>query len=170
MLSTELENLAAQLGRMLSARGIMLATAESCTGGYIGQTVTAVSGSSAWFDRGFITYSNDAKKDLLGVQQSTLARHGAVSAETVREMASGVLKHSKAGLALAVSGIAGPSGGSAEKPVGTVFIGCALRNGVELQHRFLFDGDRQAIRYASVEQALRGACDLLDKAGAYPIA
>lgn len=161
---------AVRLGQLLKARGMMLATAESCTGGYIGQTVTAVSGSSAWFDRGFITYSNEAKQDMLGVRHQTLAQFGAVSAETVNEMAAGVLKHSRAGIAIAVSGIAGPSGGSVEKPVGTVFIGWALRDGLQRQQRFLFHGDRQDVREASVEQALLGACAVIDLAGEYPIA
>ena len=113
-----LYQLAEEAGLALKARGWMLATAESCTGGWVGEAVTAVAGSSAWFDRGFITYSNEAKQEMLGVSAETLARYGAVSEETVREMAAGVLLHSQAQISLAISGIAGPSGGSPGKAGG----------------------------------------------------
>ncbi len=119
-MDSELDPLARRLGECLAARGWMLATAESCTGGWIAAAVTAIGGSSAWFDRGFVTYSNDAKVDMLGVSPHTLATHGAVSEETVREMAAGALARSRAQLAVAVSGIAGPSGGTAAKSVGMV--------------------------------------------------
>src|SRR6267378_6142195 len=115
-----LKTLARRVGARLKNRNLKLATAESCTGGWIAQAVTSVSGSSEWFDRGFVTYSNDAKKELLGVRARTLSRHGAVSEETAREMASGALARSRAQVALAVTGIAGPGGGTRKKPVGLV--------------------------------------------------
>src|ERR1700704_1752303 len=111
--------LAEKLGAHLKARGAMLVTAESCTGGWAAQAVTAIAGSSGWFERGFVTYSNAAKQEMLGVRPETLARHGGVSEETARERALGALAHSHAPIALAITGVAGPSGGSAEKPVGT---------------------------------------------------
>src|SRR5262245_38193992 len=115
-----LESLARRVGASLKKRKLKLATAESCTGGWISQAVTSVAGSSAWFDRGFVTYSNEAKKELLGVRARTLLRRGAVSRETAKEMASGALERSRAQVAVAVTGIAGPGGGTREKPVGTV--------------------------------------------------
>jgi nicotinamide-nucleotide amidase len=113
-----MDELAKKLGQRLKAQGQKLVTAESCTGGWVAQVVTSVAGSSDWFERGFVTYSNDAKHDLLGVSQSTLKKHGSVSEETAREMARGALARSKGTLALAVTGVAGPGGGSPEKPVG----------------------------------------------------
>lgn len=152
---TELETLAAELGAALSRRGWMLAAAESCTGGWAAQALTAVAGSSAWFERGFVTYSNEAKMEMLGVRADTLTRFGAVSEETAREMAEGVRVHSRAQAAFAITGIAGPSGGSADKPVGTVCFAWA-RPGVEVvTERSCFAGDRQAIRAQSVALALR---------------
>ncbi len=126
---SELELLAERLGRELLNRGEWLATAESCTGGWAAQAVTAVAGSSAWFDRGFVTYSNDAKIEMLGVTATTLERHGAVSEATARAMAQGALKHSRAIWALAITGIAGPTGGTPAKPVGMVCLAWAQRNG-----------------------------------------
>src|SRR3990170_5584893 len=114
----QLEDLARQVGQALKRHGLMLATAESCTGGWVAQAVTSVSGSSEWFDRGFVTYSNQAKCEMLGVRPETLAAHGAVSEPTAREMATGALEHSGAGVAVAVTGVAGPTGGSPEKPGG----------------------------------------------------
>lgn len=157
----ELETLAAKLGEALLARGSMLATAESCTGGWVAEAVTAIAGSSAWFDRGFVTYSNEAKQDMLGVRADSLAQHGAVSEAVVREMAAGVLAHSRADLVVAISGIAGPAGGSAEKPVGTVWVAWATRAGAQRVQRFHFDGDRAAVRRQSVLAALQGALALL---------
>ncbi|MCU0842074.1 MAG: nicotinamide-nucleotide amidohydrolase family protein [Thiobacillaceae bacterium] len=157
----ELEQLAARLGEALVRRGWMLASAESCTGGWAAQAITAVAGSSAWFDRGFVTYSNAAKQDMLGVRAETLARHGAVSEATVREMAAGGLARGQARAVFAISGIAGPAGGSPETPVGTVCFAWALAGRPlesEVRH---FDGDRRAIRAQSVKAALQGLLDRL---------
>jgi nicotinamide-nucleotide amidase len=154
--------LAEQVGTALKAQGMMLATAESCTGGGIAQALTDISGSSAWFERGFVTYANDAKIEMLGVQQSTLDAHGAVSEATVREMAIGALAHSHAHISLAVSGVAGPTGGTAEKPVGTVWFGWAFRDGEVYTHLHHLAGDRAAVREQSVEIALNGVINLLN--------
>ena len=157
----DLETLAAQLGESLRQRGLMLATAESCTGGWVAQAITAISGSSQWFERGFVTYSNDAKVEMLGVRPATLEQHGAVSESTVREMAQGALAHSHAQVAVAVSGIAGPGGGSLEKPVGTVCLAWA-GNGMETRtHCLQFMGNREAVRRQAVAALLRGLLDLL---------
>jgi len=153
-------DLAARLGSVLKARGLYLATAESCTGGWIGQAVTAVSGSSEWYDRGFVTYSDDAKRELLGVTEETLTRAGAVSEAAAREMARGALARSRAQLAVAVSGVAGPTGGTPAKPVGTVCIAW-VREGIEafaVTHHF--HGDREAVRRQTVVAALDGLLDL----------
>jgi len=140
---------------------MMLVTAESCTGGGVAQAVTDVAGSSAWFERGFVTYTNQAKVEMLGVRQSTLDAYGAVSEMTVREMAAGAIAHSHAHIALAVSGIAGPGGGSPEKPVGTVWFAWALRHGDVQVCRHQLAGDRGAVRAQSVEIALQGVLDSL---------
>ncbi|NTV11243.1 MAG: nicotinamide-nucleotide amidase [Zoogloea sp.] len=148
--------LSVQVGEQLAARGWTLATAESCTGGWVAEVVTATAGSSAWFDRGFVTYSNAAKEDMLGVRTDTLIAHGAVSEAVVREMAAGALAHSAADIALAISGIAGPGGATPTKPVGMVCLAWALRTGgVAVQTRH-FDGDREAVRRQSVIAALEG--------------
>ena len=157
----ELYQLAEKTGQALKARGWMLATAESCTGGWVGEAVTAVAGSSSWYDRGFITYTNESKQEMLGVQAETLARHGAVSEETVCEMAAGVLLHSQAHISLAISGIAGPAGGSPGKPVGTVCFAWAVKNGPLKNERRVFAGDRSAIREQAVFHALQGVLALL---------
>ncbi len=152
--------LAEQLGAELRRHGLMLAVAESCTGGWIAQAVTAVAGSSQWFERGFVTYSNTAKMEMLGVQPTTLNAHGAVSEATVREMAEGALAHSHAQVALAVSGIAGPGGGTLDKPVGTVwFAWSRLGWSTQAQVRRL-SGDREAVRRQAVVVALQGALDM----------
>lgn len=151
--------LAAQAGAALHARNQMLTVAESCTGGWIGKVITDVAGSSSWFDCGFMTYSNIAKTELLGVRESTLATHSAVSAETVTEMATGALERSRAGIAVAVSGIAGPDGGSSKKPVGTVYLAWALRDGLVHAHVYHFTGDREAVRRQTVAAALQGVLD-----------
>ena len=153
--------LAKQVGAVLKAHGMMLATAESCTGGGIAQAITRVSGSSAWFDRGFVTYSNISKEEMLGVSLDTLQRHGAVSEETVREMVDGVLQFSRAQVALSVSGIAGPTGGTPEKPVGTVWFAWATNDAVRTVCHQL-DGDRDAIRVKAVHIALQGVINLLN--------
>jgi nicotinamide-nucleotide amidase len=157
------ENLAKTVGERLKARAQQLVTAESCTGGWVAQVVTAVAGSSEWFERGFVTYSNASKQEMLGVGSDTLARHGAVSEETAREMALGALAHSKADVAVAVTGVAGPSGGSPEKPVGTVCFAWADRRGACSETRH-FSGDRESVRWQSVVHALEGVLRTLDAA------
>jgi len=154
--------LAEQVGAALKIRAMRLATAESCTGGWVGEAVTAVPGSSDWFDRGFITYSNEAKREMLGVAAATLEQHGAVSEPTVREMASGALNNSRAQAALAISGIAGPGGGTAEKPVGTVWIAWAFANGAVASEKRVFAGDRREVRQQAVERALQGLLERLE--------
>ena len=156
-----METLAKDIGARLKTAGEQLVTAESCTGGWVAQIVTAVAGSSAWFERGFVTYSDSAKEELLGVRGETLARHGAVSEETAREMALGALARSKAGVAVAVTGIAGPSGGSPDKPVGTVCFAWADRRGARSETRH-FSGDRESVRRQSVVHALEGVLRALD--------
>lgn len=153
--------LAKQVGVALKAHGMMLATAESCTGGGIAQAVTRISGSSAWFDRGFVTYSNAAKEEMLGVSPETIARHGAVSEATVREMAAGALQYSRAQVSVSVSGIAGPTGGTAEKPVGTVWFAWATDGMVRTACHHI-DGDRDAIRVKAVRIALQGIVNTLN--------
>jgi nicotinamide-nucleotide amidase len=155
-MDTELNTLSREIGDWLAARGLKLACAESCTGGWVAQVVTATAGSSAWFDCGFVTYSNEAKQDLLGVSSATLERCGAVSEETVREMVAGTLARSRADIAVAVSGVAGPGGGSAAKPVGMVCFAWGKRSGPVASETCRFDGDREAIRLQAVLHALRG--------------
>ena len=155
--------LAARLGRRLLRAGALLATAESCTGGWVAQAATSIAGSSKWFDRGFVTYSNEAKRELLGVRAATLRRHGAVSEATAREMARGAQRRSRARLAVAITGIAGPGGGTPGKPVGTVCFAFACGRTVRSETR-RFRGSRQAVRRRSVLHALRGALKALDAA------
>lgn len=157
-----MSTLAEQVGTALKAHGMMLATAESCTGGGIAQALTDISGSSAWFERGFVTYSNLAKVEMLGVRQTTLEAHGAVSEAAVREMAVGALQHSRAHFAVAVSGIAGPTGGTPEKPVGTVWFGWAVRDGEVHASLHHLKGDRTSVREQSVQIALQGVLNLLN--------
>ena len=156
-----LESLAAELGAALAQRGERLACAESCTGGWVAQCLTAIAGSSAWFERGFVTYSNEAKESMLGVPRETLVAHGAVSEATAAAMAVGVLANSRAEWSLAVTGIAGPSGGSPDKPVGTVCFAWAGQNRVLKTETHHFAGNRQAIRAQSVACAVRGVSDLI---------
>lgn len=151
-----LESLAAELGARLLERGEVLATAESCTGGWVSQVLTAIAGSSNWFDCGFVTYSNTAKADMLGVNKKTIVRHGAVSEPVVIEMATGALQRSRAQWALAISGVAGPAGGTPEKPVGTVCFAWAGPEGMAVSETCHFAGDREQVRRAAVEHALRG--------------
>lgn len=151
-----LHALAEQVGAALQARHLMLATAESCTGGWIAKMITDIPGCSGWFDCGMAAYSYEAKQALLGVRPETLTEHGAVSRETVLEMVSGALVTSGASIAVAVTGIAGPGGGTSDKPVGTVWIGWKRRGGYPRAELFHFDGDREAVRRQTVAASLRG--------------
>jgi nicotinamide-nucleotide amidase len=161
MASDILSTLATHAGRLLSEQGLMVATAESCTGGWVAAAMTAVPGSSGWFERGFVTYSNAAKQESLGVAAATLEREGAVSEAVAREMAQGALRHSHAHTAVAITGIAGPTGGSPGKPVGTVCIAWAgPASRIEsVTHRF--QGDRDEVRRQSVRSALQGLIERL---------
>jgi nicotinamide-nucleotide amidase len=152
--------LTTRLADLLQARGWQMATAESCTGGMIAAACTDLAGSSNWFERGFVTYSNAAKTELLGVPSEMIAQHGAVSEEVARAMAQGAVTHSRAQVAVAVTGVAGPSGGSVDKPVGTVWFGWVTPAGVVTQMR-RFDGDRAAVRQATVRHALGRLLELL---------
>lgn len=154
-----LEGLARRAGGVLAERGWRLVTAESCTGGGVAKAVTDVAGSSAWFERGFVTYSDEAKHEMLGVSTATIAGHGAVSAAVVEAMASGALSHSRADVAVAVSGVAGPGGGSASKPVGTVWFAWARRGQAPAARHHLLGGDRAAVRDAAVRIALEGVLE-----------
>lgn len=149
------------VAKAVRAKGWMLATAESCTGGWIAKLCTDLAGSSAWFERGFVTYSNAAKQDMLGVQATTLAQYGAVSESVTAEMAAGALQHSRAQVAVSVSGIAGPDGGTATKPVGTVCFGWAVQGGEVRTATRTFEGDREAVRYQAVQYALSGVLQAL---------
>lgn len=153
---TELDLLAERVGAALARRGWVVATAESCTGGWIAQALTSIPGSSAWFDRGYVTYSNAAKTEVLGVMSETLEHHGAVSEATVREMAGGALVRSSAQLAVAVSGIAGPGGATSGKPVGTVALAWMTRGQVPSSLITHFPGNRTQVRAAAVAAALQG--------------
>ncbi|MBK6632675.1 MAG: nicotinamide-nucleotide amidase [Betaproteobacteria bacterium] len=157
----ELEQLSIRLGEVLLERKLMLACAESCTGGWVSEVVTATAGSSQWFDRGFVTYSNAAKQELLGVGADTLRQEGAVSEAVVGEMAAGALRRSHAQAALAISGVAGPSGGSPGKPVGTVCFAWVLRGGEPKTETRLYAGDRETVRRQSVIHALQGLLGML---------
>ncbi len=158
-----LEQAALAVASQLKACGRQLATAESCTGGWIAKVLTDVAGSSAWFDRGVVTYSNDAKAELLGVKEATLASYGAVSEEVAAQMADGVRLGSGVDYGLSTTGIAGPGGGSADKPVGTVCFGWALPDGIVETECHLFGGDREAVRRLSVICALRGLVDRINR-------
>ena len=148
------------LARLLLEKKLGLVTAESCTGGMIAAACTDLAGSSAWFERGFVTYSNDAKIELLGVEERLLRRAGAVCQGVARAMVTGALAHSKAQVAVAVTGVAGPTGGSASKPVGTVWFGFAVPGQI-LTEKCHFDGDRAAVRAATVRHALTRLLELL---------
>jgi nicotinamide-nucleotide amidase len=162
-LEQTMTDIAAETGQHLAAHGWMLVTAESCTGGWTGQAITAIPGSSAWYERGFITYSNASKHEMLGVQQSTLDQFGAVSPQTATEMAAGALNRSRAHISVAITGIAGPDGGTARKPVGMVCFGWAHRNGLARQETHYFNGNREAIRGQAVITALQGILNLIDE-------
>jgi nicotinamide-nucleotide amidase len=155
-----LYELAREVGRILSLQGRILVLAESCTGGWVAHCITDVPGSSAWFDRGFVTYSNQAKCELLGVASETIQIHGAVSGETVRAMAVGALNHSAANVAAAVSGIAGPTGGTPDKPVGTVWFAWQRDDGIYRVQNKRFGGNRREVRRQAVRVALQGILDV----------
>lgn len=156
--------LAERVAQRLKARGDMIVTAESCTGGWVAQELTAIAGSSKWFERGFVTYSNEAKQEMLGVRAETLQKHGAVSEETAAEMARGALDKSRGTVALSITGIAGPSGGTPGKPVGTVCFGWATKGTAPRAETKRFSGDREAVRRQSVEYSLEKVLQLLDEA------
>lgn len=160
----ELRDHAEALGTRFRNARHTLVTAESCTGGWIAKTVTDIAGSSDWFDCGMVAYSYEAKQAMLGVRPETLESHGAVSRETVIEMVSGALVHAGASIAVAVTGIAGPGGGSPDKPVGTVWIGWKRRGGYAHAQLFHFDGDRDAVRRQTVAASLRGLETLIGAA------
>lgn len=153
---SQLQALAERVGAQLRAARQMLVTAESCTGGWIAKMVTDIAGSSDWFDCGLVAYSYEAKQALLSVNPLTLETHGAVSRETVIEMVSGALVHSGASVAVAVTGIAGPGGGTSDKPVGTVWVAWKRRGGYPRAELFHFEGDREAVRRQTVDAALQG--------------
>lgn len=156
-----LSTVAQQLGVFLQKQQQFLATAESCTGGWVGKIITDIAGSSRWYERGFITYSNQAKQDLLGVSAENLRIHGAVSEQTAHAMARGVLAHSSADVALSITGIAGPDGGSEDKPVGLIWFAWARRDGKLLTEQQIFDGNREAVRRQACWHALQGVLSLL---------
>jgi nicotinamide-nucleotide amidase len=160
MTSSAIDDLTGQLAHLLPSRGLMVCTAESCTGGLIAAACTDRAGSSVWFERGFVTYSNASKTDLLGVPADLIVRHGAVSQEVARAMAAGALVHAQAQLAVAVTGVAGPGGGSADKPVGTVWLAWAMGSQVRTERQH-FEGDRSAVRQATVARALQGLIEML---------
>ena len=162
MPSDTLTTLATLVGAKLKAKGLLLAAAESCTGGWVAQAVTAIAGSSEWFERGFVTYSNAAKQDMLGVRAETLRKHGAVSEETAHEMAAGAIAHSRAQVAAAITGIAGPTGGTPDKPVGMVCFAWAAPGVAAKSVTKHFDGDRESVRRQSVIFALQGVLECLE--------
>ena len=154
MTDSELMQLSEKVGRALQAQGATVTTAESCTGGWIAKAITDIAGSSAWFERGFVTYSNEAKSQMIGVSEATLRDNGAVSEPVVVEMAIGALRAARADYAISVSGVAGPDGGSVEKPVGTVWFGVASVSGQGATRRECFAGDREAVRRQATAYAL----------------
>jgi len=153
----------AQLAAVLIEKKLKLATAESCTGGGIAQALTDCPGSSTWFERGFVTYSNQSKNEMLGVSTDALARYGAVSMQVARQMAEGAIKHSRAQVSLAVTGIAGPGGGSDEKPVGTVWISWAGADKKTIYRQYQFIGDRFEVRQQTTDVAIVGMIEFLEK-------
>lgn len=153
--------LAQRMGRACKRRKVIVATAESCTGGGVAAAITRISGSAKWFDRGFVTYHNDAKEKMLGVKKRTLKAHGAVSEAVARQMAAGALENSLADVSVSITGIAGPTGAVPGKPVGTVWFAWAVRDGPIQSRHFRFDGDRYEVRRQAVAMALQGIIDLL---------
>ena len=158
---SELKQLAQDLGVKLQARQWRVATAESCTGGLVGQLLTSLPGCSSWFERGFITYSNVSKQEMLDVSATTLETFGAVSEETASEMAKGALMHSHAHVSLSITGIAGPDGGTREKPVGLVCYGWALSDGTAMTSTCRLSGDREEVRTRAAAAALRGLIEFV---------
>ena len=163
-MDADLAALSQAVGAACLPRRLMVATAESCTGGWVAQVITHTAGCTAWFERGFVTYSNEAKAELLGVRQETLDKYGAVSRETAGEMAAGALRNSNAMISLSITGIAGPTGGSRGKPVGTVCFGWCRVGETAQTETAVFAGDREAVRRQSVVHALRGLLQRLDTA------
>lgn len=161
-MDADLTRLADRLGHDLKQAGRSVATAESCTGGWLSAVLTSIPGSSQWFERGFVSYSNMAKREMLGVKTETLTRHGAVSEATARAMAEGALAQSQADLTVAITGIAGPSGGSAEKPVGTVCFAWAARKQPTQVRTERFHGDRETVRRQALIAAIDGLNRLLE--------
>jgi len=159
--ASEIAGAAELASRRLRDKGVSLATVESCTGGWVAQSMTAIAGSSDFFDRGWATYSNEAKMQCVGVSADTLRDHGAVSVETAEAMATGGVNKSAAGVAVSITGVAGPTGGSPDKPVGTVCFGWASRDGKVHTERVQFEGDREAVRAQSVVHALNGIAHVL---------
>ncbi len=157
----ELVDLAEQLGECMKAKGMKLASAESCTGGWLAKIITDIPGSSAWFTGSVVSYSNTAKQSLLGVAENTLNEFGAVSGETVLEMSDGLFSHTDADVAVSISGIAGPDGGSEDKPVGLVWLSWGKRDKSVFANPFNFEGDREDVRKQSIKQALNCLLDLL---------
>lgn len=159
---THLKTVLSLLTTQLKSKGLTIATAESCTGGLIASFLTEISGSSVWFERGFVTYSNESKHELLGVDPTLIQTHGAVSHEVAKAMVIGVLQHSRADVGLAITGIAGPTGGSLEKPVGTVYLAYGFRNQPpQIEHHYFKNRQRQAIRLLSCRHAFLGVLSLL---------
>ena len=157
----ELNDLAEELGQCLVARGLKLASAESCTGGWLAKIITDIPGSSAWFTGSVVSYSNEAKQSLLGVSENTLKEFGAVSGETVLEMSDGLFAHTDADVAVSISGIAGPDGGSEDKPVGLVWLSWGKRDKSVFANPYNFAGDREEVRKQSIKQAINNLQDLL---------
>ena len=155
-LQRDIDRLATEVGTLLKRTGVKLVLAESCTGGWVAQAITAVPGSSAWFDRGFVTYSNESKIEMLGVPAATLAQHGAVSEAVVRAMAQGAVANSRAHVSVAITGVAGPDGGTPDKPVGTVWFAWGQKRGYVEAERHQLTGNRAEIRARSVLIALDG--------------
>jgi nicotinamide-nucleotide amidase len=167
-MDTTAEALAKQLGVLLLSGGRMLVTAESCTGGGLAELVTRIAGSSQWFERGYVTYSNAAKEELLGISSVKLEQYGAVSEQTALAMAEGALEHSHAFIAVAITGIAGPGGGTDDKPVGTVCFAWVTRSGDGNSTRIRFEGNRSQVREQACLLALQGLVDILEKQTSAP--
>ena len=161
MTEDDVTDLARRLGRICKRRKVEVSVAESCTGGGLAAAITRISGSAKWFDRGFVTYSNPAKKELLGVSQRTLGNYGAVSEQVAREMARGVLRHSPSDVSVSITGIAGPTGGSRSKPVGLVWFAWGARGGPVQARAFRFKGTRAEVQRQAVAMAIQGLIDLL---------